>query len=172
MVDVKYPTPEILARPVKHFKLFYPSVEKLDFLADRFMNEYLYCSDEGRTPQLIWAAMFRYFSGDPQYGFHLPYEIDDFDGVLMFKDILPGWKCDVTLKYWGGEKFSHGLVRSGRELLKKAVDWYGLIRMNTDTADEKIVKLAKLCGFVEEGKRELDFRWNGRYYDRYILGWR
>ena len=144
--------------------------KKIDSLAGRLLNDYLYVSDENRDAKKVWAMLYRIFSGEPGMGIHVAYEIGEFDGLLIFRDVLPGFKCDVSLKYWNDYNFGKEIVREGRRLVEEFAAGGKLVRMNSETADPRVVKLSKLVGFETEGVRKDDFMWNGKLYDKFMLG--
>jgi len=47
---------------------------------------------------------------------------------------------------------------------------FKLKRINTRTADPKVVKMARMAGFKIHGKLPLEFKWKNKFYTEYILG--
>jgi hypothetical protein len=72
---------------------------------------------------------------------------------------------------WDNSRYGATTVREARSLIKLIMDTFDLKRLNTQTADPVIDKLARLCGFEREGLRIGDYMWGGQVYDRYILGY-
>ena len=153
------------------FKWFMPQPddERLKILAQHLHDEYLYFSDEYRDYKVIYALFKAYFSW--QHGFNLFYEIGDFGGIVGFLNIIPEHKSGLMLKLWNKELWGKQFVREGRELLDFIMDTFALKRVSTETADpEHVIKLAKVFGFKEEGRSPYEVKWNGEYFDNYILG--
>lgn len=157
---------ERLKHPAPHFNIFVPNDTKLKDLHDKLMNRYLYVSDEGRNTPAINATMCRIFS-DPAA---LYYEIGDWQGLAGFRDIVPNYKAHTTLKFWGAELWGKTLVREMRSVLEFFEETFQLVRLESETADPRIVKLTKLLSFDVEGAKKKGFIWNGKYYDLYLLG--
>ncbi|MGY5873862.1 MAG: GNAT family protein, partial [Candidatus Thorarchaeota archaeon] len=87
-----------------------------------------------------------------------------------FINPIPGFKCAMSLnlldkKIWGKE-----FIRAGRKLIEMYMDEFSLKRISTQTADPKIVRMAKMVGFKEEGERPLSFMFNQKLYPTYLLG--
>lgn len=62
-------------------------------------------------------------------------------------------------------------MREARALCALVMDEFRLTRLSTETADkERIVPVAKMAGFTIEGCRPKDFKWNGEYYDTWLMG--
>ena len=165
---------ELLKNPTPRFRLFEPSQEKVQKIAATLMENYLYISDEFRQWDVVYGIINRYFMGQ---GLNLIYEIDDFKGAVGFCDIIPGWRSFVMLKMWGidddhdnwKEIFNKDLVRQGRKLVEIIAQEFNIKRFATETADPKIVKIAKMYGFLEEGTQPLAFSWKGKFMDNIQL---
>jgi len=155
-----------LAHPTPMFKVFAdPSGEEILSIIHRLKHEYLYAPDELRSDDVL-RGLVAYYWGGP----NLIYEVGEFQGILGFMDILPGHKASVTLKLWGKERWGRDFVREARTLLAMVMDEFKLVRLDTQTPDHRVVSMAKLSGFLEEGTRPKDFRWDGKYYDTTIMG--
>jgi RimJ/RimL family protein N-acetyltransferase len=76
----------------------------------------------------------------------------------------------VTLKLWGRERWGRDFVREARSLLALVMGEFRLVRLDTLTADPRVVTMARLSGFSVEGVRPKDFKWNGEYHDTTIMG--
>lgn len=157
---------ERLAHPTPMFKVFAdPSGEEILSIIGRLKNDYLYAPDELRDDDTL-KGLIAYYWGGP----NLIYEVGAFQGILGFLDIIPGHKASVTLKLWGKERWGRDFVRETRALLALVMDEFKLVRLESQTPDHRIVSMAKMAGFAEEGTRPKDFKWNGDYYDTTILG--
>ena len=151
----------------KIFKLFEPTEDKIKFLGKKLMDEFLYMSDEDRNYDSIYRVIFYYLSM-PQR--NLIYEIGDYDGILVFANIIPGFKCDLTLKLWNPKRWGPDLVREGKALIDNTMDALKLQRIETNSPDPRIVKMARMVGFRVEGCRKIAFLFDGKLYDDFILG--
>jgi RimJ/RimL family protein N-acetyltransferase len=157
----------LLRNPSPLFKVFTePTLAEVDTIVHKLMTEYLYAPDELRSEGAIREMVRHYFGS----GGNIIYEIGDFKGILGIMDIIPEHKADVTLKLWGREVFGAHFIRDSRTLLRAVMDSFGLVRLSTQSADERIVRLARMAGFEVEGVRPRDFKWDGEYYDLTIMG--
>ena len=128
----------------------------------------MWLSDEYRTPQAIEALTQSYFVA---YVPTLFYEAGDFQALIGFINIHPESKCDMTLTVIDKDIWSRDFVRASKNLMDLVMKEFRLKRISTDTPDLRIVKMAKMAGFHDEGERPDDFKWDGKYYTRYILGY-
>lgn len=163
---------EYLKNPSPLLRLFCPTIEKLQFLANKFATGYLYAPDELRTPQKILELMkhlFPYAIEPSQRPFHVYYEIGDFDGLVGFTNILRDYRCGSFLKIWNPEIWGPTLARDLTELADRFMQEYHIKRMELETADERMVKVAKICGLKQEGTKALGFRFDGKFYTAYML---
>lgn len=83
---------------------------------------------------------------------------------MSFLNILEGWKCSMAFKLWEPRLWGTKIIRQGKELIREIFNKYNLKRMETDSPDEKMVKMAKICGFKVEGKFKHGFSWDGETY--------
>ncbi len=155
-----------MIHPPPLFRVFAPAPARTEAFAKRAMEEYLWVSDEHRNPQDIAGITVDLFYGAG----NLVYEIGDDAGLIAFTDIVKGHRCGMVLKLWDPQCFGARGIRQARELINAVMDEYGLKRINTETADDRMSRLAKIAGFEEEGCRWEDFRWGGHDYDRIYLG--
>jgi RimJ/RimL family protein N-acetyltransferase len=163
---------EYLKAPSPLLTLFVPTIEKLSWIADKFSNGFLYIPDELRTPQKIlelMAHLFPYGVDPALRAFHVYYEIGQFDGLLGFTNIIPGYRCGAFLKIWNQDIWGPTLARDMTELADRFMAEYQLKRMELETADERMVKVAKICGLKQEGTKALGFRFNNKLYTAYLL---
>ena len=72
----------------------------------------------------------------------------------------------------GTREYGDKTVTVLRSLTKngKIAKTFRLKRMSTSTADERIVKMARLAGFEEEGTQSYTFKWKGKLYPTFLLG--
>jgi RimJ/RimL family protein N-acetyltransferase len=154
-------------RDYNSFKLFLPDAEKLAFFMRKLMDTPLYISDDERTPEAIGNIVAYYLSDRRR---NILYEVGDFGGILGFVNIIPGHKASVIFKLWDGKLWTPGFVREAREFLAENMAELYLRRLETTTADPRVVKMARLAGFEIEGIKTFDFVWDGDFYDSTILG--
>lgn len=163
---------EFLKNPSPLLHLFSPTIEKIQFIADKFANGFLYIPDELRTPEKITALMAHLFpyATDPAYRpFHVYYEIGNFDGLVGFTNIIPEYRCGSFLKIWNPAVWGPTLARDLTELADRFMQEYHIKRMELETADERMVKVAKICGLKQEGTKALGFRFENKLYTSYLL---
>ena len=163
---------EQLKNPPEPFKLVIPDYNDIEFhkkiikLKDHLLNKYLETSDEHRNePYLDYVIKGGFFG----WGTSM-YEVGELDALIGFVNPIPGFKCGMSLnlldkKIWGKE-----FVRAGKKLIDMYMDEFELKRISTQTADPKIVRMAKMVGFKHEGERPLSFQWGGKFFPTYFLG--
>jgi len=149
------------------FKLFKPTEEKLNFLGHQMMDGYLNLPDEKRNQEAIeFIIKYRFL---PEMKNNVFYEIGNFGAIIGFIDIIPSHKCRLVMKFWNRKIWSKRLVREVRELIKATMKQHGLKRLEADTPDERVKRMAEMAGFELEGTKLLDFRWDGEFFPTYIL---
>jgi len=166
---------EKLKSPDPIFKVFMPDQTdpqdpfylKLSRLQTLLKKRYLWLSDEYRTKQGIDAIIFSYFSG---YTFNVFYEAGDFQALIGFMNIHPEFKCEMTLKLIDKNIWGADFVRASKKLVELYMKEFRLKRISIETADKRIVRMAEMAGFVMEGERPDDLRWDGKFYKKYLLG--
>ncbi len=166
-LDVAY-----LKSPSPLLHLFAPTIEKLQFIANKFATGYLYAPDEMRSPQKIlelMAHLFPYAVPPQNRAFHVYYEIGQFEGLVGFTNIIPEYRCGAFLKIWNKPVWGPTLARDLTELADRFMQEYHIKRMELETADERMVRVAKICGLKQEGTKALGFRFDGRLYTSYLL---
>jgi RimJ/RimL family protein N-acetyltransferase len=164
-----------LKNPHPMFKQFIPTSEdptdpfflKVSKLQRLLMKRPLWLSDEYRTPQGIEAIIASFFSGS---NFTVFYEVGEFQALIGFVNIQPEFKCELSLELIDAKIWGADLVRAGRELVELFVKEFRLKRISAGTADSRIARMAEMIGFKAEGYRPNDFMWDGKYYDKYLLG--
>ena len=152
--------------PTSIFKIFRPDEQKLKFLAQQLMDGYLNLSDERRNWKTIDFLIKYHFHPETKNIF---YEAGDFGAILGFVDIIPGHKCKLSMKVWDKKPWGKKSVREARELIKTTMKKFRLKRLEAETPDERVVKMAKMVGFEIEGTKVLNFRWNGEFFPTYIM---
>jgi RimJ/RimL family protein N-acetyltransferase len=123
-------------------------------------------SDELRDYDTLWQMVFHMFCGNK---INLIFQIGDFQGLVGFMNIIPQWKCSVMLKLWDKEIWKKSHVRDGAKLTDRIFNKFELIRMEGNSPDPRIVKIAQMFGFKEEGIRYKDFKWDGEVFDVTML---
>jgi len=161
-----------LKNPSPLLRLFEPTIEKLQFIANKFATGFLYIPDELRSPQKVFelmAHLFPYAVEPALRPFHVYYEIGRFDGLVGFTNIIPEYRCGSFLKIWNKDIWGPTLARDLTELADRFMQEYHIKRMELETADERMVKVAKICGLKQEGTKALGFRFDGKLYTSYML---
>jgi len=157
-----------LPDPAKYplFQLFDPTCKKIEFVGRKLMNEYLYLSDEYRDIDSIYKILMYYINATNR---NVIYEIGEFDGILGFTDITPGWKASLTFKLWNPHRWGADFLRQAKGFIPEVFDELRLARLETSTPDARIHKMALIVGFEDEGIRKANFMWNGKLFDDYML---
>ena len=148
------------------FRLFVPTQGKIMYVAKKLMNEYLYTDDLNRNLPAIEAALSHYIN-NPRL--NVLYEIGDFEGLLGFVNIVPGFRASLLFKLWEPERWGPDLVRQSKDFIKEVMDELHLIRLGTHTADPRIVRMGKMVGFEVEGMKRLNFLFDGYPYDEFFM---
>ncbi len=142
------------------FTKFEPTEDKIKALSKKLMEEPLYLSDEFRDWKLIHEVLFKNFSNKN----NIFYEIGEWGGLVGFINILPEFKCDIVFKLWDSELWGFKFKTQIKELIKTIMEKYNLKRIATESADEKMVRMAKMCGFKVEGRFKNSFVWEKKMY--------
>jgi RimJ/RimL family protein N-acetyltransferase len=161
-----------LKNPSPLLRLFEPTIEKLQFIANKFATGFLYIPDELRSPQKVFelmAHLFPYAVEPALRPFHVYYEIGRFDGLIGFTNIMPEYKCGVLFKIWNPTIWGATLARGLAELTDRFMQEYHIKRMEVETVDERMVKMGKICGFKQEGTKAMGFRFDGKFYTAFML---
>lgn len=166
MVKIEQIDIERLKRPTPSYHIMDPTEAKLDAFAEKLEKGYLYVSDEIRAPECLRGMVRNLYARGP---FNLIYEIGEFQGVIGFLNIVISHKADMMLKMWDASFWSKDAVRQGRQLVEYIIETFELKRVGTTTADPRIVKMARLVGFTEEGIAKNAFAWKGRMMDEISL---
>lgn len=157
-----------IKNPSPTFRLFEPSRDKFATITKHLMDGYLNLSDEFRIPSILHKLMQSYFLSPN----NLIYEAGNNQALVGFIEIVPSFKCSLMFKLFDKNIWGVDFAREGKDLLNLIMDIFALTRINTSSPDERIVKMAKIFGFKEEGIREKDFMFNNKPFDVFLLGLR
>jgi RimJ/RimL family protein N-acetyltransferase len=148
------------------FKPFEPTEEKIMVFAKKLMEEYLYLDDTLRNYEIIHRLLLSFTLNRQGNAI---YEIGDFDGILGFTDIIPGWKARLTFKLWNAERWGVDFARQAKNFLGEFMEAFHLVRLESNSPDPRIVKMAKMVGFKVEGMKRFNFSWDKQLYDDYFF---
>lgn len=154
-----------LIHPSSMFSVFVPTEEKVQLFSTKLMHDYLFLSDEFRTPQTINGLLQIYLSGVAS----IIYEFKDFGGLIGFMNIVPDYKADIMFKFWDRKLWGPAFFRELKDLIEMMMDELRLVRLSAASPDRKMVKMAHYCGFKTECAQRYGFRWNGKYYPLRLL---
>jgi hypothetical protein len=160
---------EELLHPFPLFRLCAWNTAKAMVLFYKLKDEPLYLPDELRNYGDIWKIIHHNFGWDKNHSLCLPYEIGDFDGVMVFQDIAKGNGCGMMLKFWGKQLWGADGARQAQGLIDFIMDKFDLKTIHIVTGDKQAVKLGKLFGFELKEIKKNAFRWNGNKHDRFRL---
>jgi len=167
MLDLKKVDWEKLKNPSKSFSVFVPSIEKITFIKQRLFKDYLNMSDETRNYNVINSISNSYFLSNQ---FNVFYEIKGFAGLVGFVDVIPEFKSRVMMMFWDKKAFTPGFVKDSRDLFRLFSKEFQLYRLFSQTADERVERMAKLAGFKKEGTQKHAFMWKGKLMPVFQLG--
>lgn len=153
--------------PSPLFKIFEPSKEKIMQISKELYEKPLNLSDEFRNYDIIWALISQYFYAGR---FNIVYDIGDMRGLLGFTDIIPGFKCDCFFKLFDEKLWNADFLRQTKKLFRFFMEQFDLKRINTLSADPKVVKMAEKAGFRVEGEKPNDFMWDKEFFTNFYLG--
>lgn len=142
------------------FNKFMPTEDKIKGLSKKLMEEPLYLSDEYRDWNLIHKMLFNNFSNKN----NIFYEIGDWGGIIGFVNIIPTFKCEIVFKLWNPELWGFRFRTQAKQLIKAIMEKYDLKRVATESADERMTRVAKICGFKVEGRFKYAFMWENQMY--------
>lgn len=142
------------------FTKFKPTEDKIKDLSKKLMEEPLYLSDEHRDYELIHKMLFNGFSNKD----NVFYEIGEFGGLIGFINIIPEFKCDIVFKLWNPELWGFRFKTQFKQLIKTIMEKYDLKRMAGESSNERMARLAKICGFKTEGRFKYAFMWEREMY--------
>ncbi len=147
------------------FKPFERDADKFAVVGEKLMKNYLYLSDELRNPDAVAHILHSvFYRRDCE-----AYELGEMGGFLSFHGIIPGHKCLMMIKIWNTKLWKPSAVKEARQIFADFVSRSRVKRISIETADHHMVKLGQIFGFHVEGIKEMDFKWDGELYDRYIL---
>jgi RimJ/RimL family protein N-acetyltransferase len=154
-------------RPSSAFRVLMRTEEKDKLIAHELKNGFLNLDDAHRNYESIYRLMNYYFG----YSFSIFYEVgQEMQALLGIININPQHKADLFFLLFDKKFWRKDIVREARSLFKLYMKELELKRISAGTADPRIVKMAKMCGFKVEGVRNKDFMWNEKYYDSFLLG--
>jgi RimJ/RimL family protein N-acetyltransferase len=171
MIDLENIDYEALKNPPEPFRLLTPDNDDFEFfkkmrtLKKFLLEKYLYTSDEHRDPAYIDYSIETLLR-TPGNAF---YEIGDFQGLIGFVGLIPGFKCGMLLKFWDKSQWNKSFIRACQELIDKWMNEFQLKRIYAQTADPKVVRMAQMAGFKVDGECPNDFMWRGTLKPQYIL---
>jgi len=142
---------------------FWKKVTRFENLVSK---KYLFATDDCRGIETVKGIMKMYLLGG---ACNIFYEVGDFGGLVGFTNIKEGDKATMIVKVWNRRVFTKENVRAFMSLARTYVDEFKLRRLGIDTAHKKFARLAQTAGMTLEGTLINDFKWGGRYYDRYLL---
>lgn len=150
----------------QRIRLFIPTSDKIKKITQELMDTRWNLSDEYRNQYAIEKLLLTYFSSPS----HMFYEIGDFGGILGFAYIIASHKCELLCKIWDKEIWTHNTIKEVKQLINTIMEEFQLIRIGTETPDLRMKDIAtRFLGFKEEGIRTHDFKWQGEFYDNYLL---
>lgn len=156
-----------ISNPMPIFKLFVYDDDKFSKWQSHLLNDELHVSDEHRHPGGIMATLREILFGA---GLNITYEIGDFEGIIGFLGVIPGFRCNLTWQLWDRSRWGLDAVKQAKGLMKFIMDEFDLKRIGTRTADPKVKRLAEMLGFKAEGILVNDFKWEGKLLDVHVLG--
>lgn len=150
-------------------KFWTPAVDdlRLKELAKYLMTKPYYLSDEYRNYDVIWQMIFDLFFNPNQN--HVWLELGDFQGILGWVNIVPGWKADVFFKIWDKSIWKPSLAKSLKQEINNIVKLFDLRRLSLETGHEPSIKLAKMFGFVVEGRLVEAYSWKGKIGTKFLM---
>lgn len=157
---------EKLLHPSPLFNKFIPTDEKILALAKHLMENKYSLSDEYRDYNIIHAILHKYMTSNTC----VFYEIGDMDGVLGLTDIIIGWKAHAIFELLNPKVWGKQLVRESRALFDLLMDTGELIKVSSQTADKRVQRMSAMIGFVIEGIKYLEFSWDRKPCEVYLLG--
>jgi len=148
------------------FRPFVPTEEKIMLVAKKLMEEYLYLDDTARDYISIHRILSNLVNDRVN---NIVYEFGDFDGILAFIGVVPGWRAAMIFKIWNPERWGPDFVRQAKGFIGEVMDELQLIRLESGSPDQRIVRMAKMVGFKVEGMKTAGFKWNNTLFDDCIF---
>lgn len=147
------------------FTKFIPTEDKIKALSKKLMEEPLYLSDEYRDYELIHKMLFNNFSNKNNIFYEISRQNGGvFGGIVGFVNIIPEFKCDIVFKLWDSKLWGFRFKTQVKQLIKAIMEKYDLKRVSTESADDRMTRMAKLCGFRVEGRFKYAFIWEKEMY--------
>ena len=144
------------------FRPFVPTEEKIMLIAKKLMEEYLYLDDTARDYISIHRILSNLVNDRVN---NIVYEFGEFDGILAFIGVVPGWRAAMIFKIWNPERWGPDFVRQAKGFIGEMMDELQLIRLESGSPDPRIVRMAKMVGFKVEGVKTAGFKWNNILFD-------
>ena len=169
MFDPRNLDVEKLQKPSNRLDLYVPKSNKdklLYKLARELKTNYLYLDDMSRDYDVIWRKIHGYFYSD---SINLFYTMDETHGLLGFINVIPGRSCSMLFKMWDTDIWGAKIAREVKGLVGLVQGSFNLRRIETQSADPRIVKMSKIAGFKLEGTKRKAFKWDGEWYDLYNM---
>jgi len=154
--DIKW---DLLKKGTKQIKPFDATPKKIGKLMNVLLNEHLHLSDEYRYPVFVRTMLHDLLSS--KSGLHISYDVDGFGGLLVFRNIRPGFKASLMFVLLDKSCVKPSIIKETRALIKRVMKEFKLKRLEAMTADERIVRLAKMLGFKGEGIQKNGFMLDG-----------
>jgi hypothetical protein len=145
------------------FKIMDPTPEKVDAMAQCYLNDFPYLSDEDRNPTTVWLLMNKYF----RVPGHYIYECGN--GMLMFRDVIPGFKAHIVWIQFNHHSPTHKTFREAGDLMREFMEVFDLRKLEAETADWRVARLLERLGYEREGIRENSFMFRGQLLDYHLL---
>ena len=146
------------------WKVFVPTMEKLEELARIMLDGREHFSDNSRTPEVVWGHIHYWFGGQSKT---VAFECDG--GVMIIRDIVPGFKANVFLIITDTSKWGKSVWREGVDVLRRVMSDLRLAKVEIETANDRWAGFLESSGFEMEGKREKSFMVDGEMKPFYLL---
>ena len=157
-----------LTAPSPSFRLFFYNEAKIMRWATHLKDDPLYVEDDARNFKNVLFYINWLLFGDC---LNVIYEIGDGGGMMVFSAIIPGHKMKMDWHMWDKSLWCKSFAREGKALVDLMVSMFNLKRVWSTSAKPEIVKLMKYFGAKIEGVKKLDFKFDGKFYDSYMLAW-
>jgi RimJ/RimL family protein N-acetyltransferase len=157
-----------ISAPSPSFRLFRYDERKIMTWANHLKDDPLYVEDDARNYPNIMALIRWLLVGDCM---NIVYDICDGGGVMTFSVIIPGHKCKVDWYMWDKSIWGKSFARESKGLVDFIMKEFNLHRAWSNTAKPEIVKFTKCFGATVEGVKRRDFKFDGKLYDTFMLGY-
>lgn len=141
--------------------------ELLKTVMSELLSDKLHVSDEHRNPDDVADALIPFITGRTKYE-----AFDVGGGVVIFHNILPGFKCQMWVILWDKKCFTPRGIRGVRQAIQWIADKYGLVKIEAQTSDGQMARIARrVLGLHGEGYRFKTFKRGDTLYDAELLAW-